>query len=628
MRDCQTHMRLKVKFLVVVWGETYIERFAALSLSSYFAPGNLPALAHTTELEVVIMTRRDDIGHFEKLAAFRHLRSICPVRFVEIDDLVATSVYGVTLTLAYARPVIACGREMLDTHFIFMNADFVLADGSLHSLCKHIIAGRSIVLGPSFRATAEAVEPLLEAALEKSAGILTIPPRQLVALSLAHPHPTTVAKILNQGFCHSTHPNQFFWQIDDRTMLGRYYLIFMLCLKPERIIEKVNCFCDYAFIPEMCPSGDEAVMNDSDDFFMLELQKRDQEMHLLRIGQASEKEIARSLGEWTTVEHRRAAGYDIVFHAERIPAGIETAKDKARAFVHRVGKRLGHPIPHATHKYWIRGIVAWQAYRKALTLHGSPPELATLPVGFRTYGLRWFWSSVYAGRRMLRRIKTTPFHPSWLDYRLLRDAIANILSTPGARVLMVRDKPDMVDSFVGGADVRVRFATVQDTLNGGPPSPKGRSSGYTGVLIYLLRKDCRSAQELINRCRPAMDSRGTCQVFIQHALGETESGNFSHELVRHVEDILGRPEGEAACLFVGGSLKRLNSRIFSRLSRHYARFGMWAIPWILPLLMLALLFALMANLYLSLKLPSSRRVEHCSSVAIQFNLCRDIPSAK
>ncbi len=213
-------MRPKAKFLTVVWGETYIERFASLALPSFLAEGNLPALAEATELEVVIMTRHDDIEFFQSAPTFHKLTAICPVRFVEIDDLVTTSVYGVTLTLAYARPIIACGAEMLKTHFVFMNADFVLADGSLRSLGRHIVAGRSIVLGPSFRATAEAVEPVLEAMVDTETGVLAVPARRLAKLSLASPHPTTLAKTLNQNFYHSTQPNQFFWQVDKNTGTG------------------------------------------------------------------------------------------------------------------------------------------------------------------------------------------------------------------------------------------------------------------------------------------------------------------------------------------------------------------------------------------------------------------------
>jgi hypothetical protein len=121
-------MRRKVKFLTVVWGDHYIERFATLALPSFLAPGNLPALAAGSDLEVVILTKRADFEAFDRHPAFRMLHTICPTRFIEIDDLITTGAYGFTLTLAYARAVIAYGDDMLRTHFVFMNADFVLAD--------------------------------------------------------------------------------------------------------------------------------------------------------------------------------------------------------------------------------------------------------------------------------------------------------------------------------------------------------------------------------------------------------------------------------------------------------------------------------------------------------------------
>lgn len=48
---------------------------------------------------------------------------------------IAALITAAVARLAYARPATACGRETLDTHFVFMNADFVLADGSL-STCE------------------------------------------------------------------------------------------------------------------------------------------------------------------------------------------------------------------------------------------------------------------------------------------------------------------------------------------------------------------------------------------------------------------------------------------------------------------------------------------------------------
>ena len=608
--------RRKTRFLTVVWGEAYIRRFATLSLPSFLAPGNLPALAAATDLEVVIMTRREDIDYFHTHRAFQRLRAICPVRFVEIDDLVTTGMYGVTLTLAYARPIIACGAEMLNTHFVFMNADFVLADGSLRSLARHIAAGRSVVLGPSFRATAEQVEPHLETAVDTGSGVLAIAPRVLTALSLPHPHPTTAAKIVNQTFCHSRHPNQFFWQVDASTLLGRYYLIFMLCLKPERIIQSVNCFCDYAFIPEMCPSGDEVAMGDSDEFFMLELQSQKQEMHLLRLGAAKDSNIARSLGEWTTVEHRRAARHDIVFHTADVPPQIEDAKKHADAFVARIAAKLRRPIPHGRHRYWLRAVEAWRQHRESDELSSSPAELAPPPTDWLSVGKRWLWSIAYAGR--LKIIgdwpRVTPLHPSWIDFLHLRDAIARICR-PGTRLLVVREHGHAVDPLIPRR-LSVRFITPEALLRAKTSATRpAETERFTHVLMYLHRKDCHKTELLVEQCETMIGPGGGCTVFMHD---DAYTGRFEEELLDHVEGVLGWPLRPALCSFVGGRLKRAGQQVLLRVDLSFTRWGLWALPLTLPFLLAWLPLTLLENLCLRLVLPSRNFVRNCTSVLIQI----------
>ena len=73
--------------------------------------------------------------------------------------------------------------------------------------------------------------------------------------SLAHLHPATVANIVNARLSHNAHTNRLFWRVDQNTLLGRFYLMHMIAIRPEIADFVVGASCDYSFIPEMCPSG-------------------------------------------------------------------------------------------------------------------------------------------------------------------------------------------------------------------------------------------------------------------------------------------------------------------------------------------------------------------------------------
>jgi hypothetical protein len=604
-------MKPKAKFLTAVWGETYVARFAALALPSFLAPGNLPALAEATELEVVILTAQRDLEFFERHAAFLRLRTVCPVRFVHIDDLIVGGVYGVTLTLAYARAMFQCGGEMLDTHFVFMNADFVLADGSLRTLAAHIVAGRPVVLAPSFRATAEALETGLRRAVRS--GVLAMPPREMLSLAMRRPHPTTVAKTVTQGLCHTVHPNQFFWQVDPHTLLGRYYLIFMLCLKPQREVAVVNSFCDYAFIPDLCPDAEETVLGDSDAFFMLELQQRSQEMYYLRFGPQNASEAAATLAPWTTREHRRAARHDIVFHEKDIPPSIDKAKARAAAFIDTVTNQLPPPVSHIEHPYWTGGsrVYVRMAIERRLPL---PPEFGA--------GAKFPASRHVRLQALLTRVHhavfgdpplVTPLNPHWLDYQHLAAVIAAIPPAARHNVLVVREWPLHVDRLVT-RQMNARFATLNEIILGdygrrGPePLPP-----FSHALVYLQQSEHRYLRTISENCLPLLEPAGHCDVFVHRLRGQMETGDLLHEGLDYLEGNAGEAQIRS---MVGSWRKRFNSALFTALGEHVDRYGPKAFLWIVPSLALLLPIIFVTNLLLRLSLPTKRALKSCSSVAL------------
>ena len=106
---------------------------------------------------------------------------------------------------------------------------------------------------------------------------LTLEPRALAAWALRHLHPVTAANTVNFPLSHGLHSNRLFWRVDEDTLIGRFYLMHMIAIRPETQHFVIGSSCDYSFIPEMCPSGNVVVVTDSDDYLVVEMQPRQHE---------------------------------------------------------------------------------------------------------------------------------------------------------------------------------------------------------------------------------------------------------------------------------------------------------------------------------------------------------------
>ena len=199
-----------------------------------------------------------------------------------IDDLISSANYGVTLTLAYARGMAVYGAKQTSTSFIFFNADFVLSDGSLSTVVRLLQQGHRCIIAPSLRVNAEAALPALSKFAAAHSGALPMRSREMVGLALRNLHFTVIGRTLTQDFVHCNQHGQFYWAVDKDTLVGAHHLIFHIAIKPERPLATVNSYFDYSFVPEMVPSGQFTLIDDFDDFFMIEIQAQMQEKEMLR----------------------------------------------------------------------------------------------------------------------------------------------------------------------------------------------------------------------------------------------------------------------------------------------------------------------------------------------------------
>jgi len=373
--------RPKAKILIAVWGAAYIRRFELLGLSSVLAPRNLPALAQYCDVEFVFLTRAVEFEHFNSLELMAKIRRYAAVRFEAIDDLIVAGLYTVTLTLAFTRGMRIFGEKMTEMYFVYWNADFVIADGSLAHLRKCMEEGRKVVLAGSVRVISEEVEPLL---LPKTArdGVLTAPPRDLTRYLFEHPHLMQVAKTVDQNLCWASYPNHLFWSAGEDAIVARFFQIFMFCLQPTRYRGSIDGYCDYSFVPAFCPGEPIYVVGDSDEVCLLEMQERWQEAEDVHFGPGRTAAWLHNLQEWCTPEHAEIARQPIVYHAGDRPADIQLVIDDSADYVEWCLSQIREPTSYPGHYYWVHGVAAWRLRRSAEPGGKAwPPELdRRLPV--------------------------------------------------------------------------------------------------------------------------------------------------------------------------------------------------------------------------------------------------------
>lgn len=613
--------RLKVKLLVVVWGDRYVKDFSQIALPALLAPANLTYLAQETDLEVLIMTQRASVQFFHREPSYKQLTALCPARFIFIDDLIPGENFGVTLTLAYARGIRDSGDEQTNTYFIFMNADFVTADGSLRTLHAKMKEGHNVVFAPSLRACSEPTEPVLLKAVDPASNRLVMPPREMVRLALDNLHPTVIAKTITQRLIRCNEYNHIYWQVDGSTLLARNYLIFIPMIKPERPMLPVNSYSDYGFVPELVPSGRMTVLKDSDEFFMLELQRTAQESHRICCGFPDVAEIATELSRWTTREHRFVAEHDFVFHADELPANLQSLRTQAGAYMAALRAKMAHPpADHVDHPYWISGLQFWLALRSKR--QRAVAELAPLPShpssrALPGKGKANLVESLRCSYRTTSRIPLWRHH--WLDVQLVLDWVEKL----GSR----RERPSVflfsAGSLLARPHPELRFfkRLELDSLIEAEAAQQVGTERYANVLCHVSSDHIKHVRSILERISPVFEEDVEIAVYAESWNFTPKSGSLTQELATSVQHFLpGTWLGyEIDATFAGSRSKQWLTRAEIHLLNRIFHPSSARIALLLPnAILLSAVLGLTAVNNWRLRRRIKETADHCSSILVRL----------
>ena len=525
----------QITLLMPVWGYQFIGRFLEFCLPTLLAPNNIPAIARQLPCRFVLLSSVADEPIIRSHPAWQKLERHCACEIRSIDDLITHGNHTATITLAFERALRQSGDAIRDTCFIFLMSDYLVADGSLKTALHKVETGAGAVLAGNFQIIAEDAAPLLRQRIDLELHEIVLPPRDLVRWSLAHLHPATVANIVNFGLSHNAHTNRLFWRVDENCLIGRFYLMHPIAIHPETSDFVVASSWDYSFVSELCPTGNIATLTDSDDYLVVELQRRDYEWENLRPGPVVAAELAQSLAEWTTDYHRRNVAQTVVFHAADRPADLAQFTAQSDAFVESVRKSLASPpLSHRRHPYWV-GSIAVNRRRSHRPLGKEDWSfLLSEKASQSNSSSRRMQAKLFGSPPQLTRL-----HPLWPDYRLPLKMLNNILSAKGRVLLVAHDAEPFAQWIVAttgdvvtlNSDHLLQLTHVQyDELAG----------TFDACVLFSGDAMLDQSDALIEHIGPLLKAKGRLMLMATNSLSATDAAEFSRSFAFQAGRLLNR----------------------------------------------------------------------------------------
>jgi hypothetical protein len=512
------------RLIIPVWGERYANKALSITLPAVLAPGNLPELCRTFAVELVIVTETQLFDMFRRAPSFAAAERTCAVRLVALDDLLAGFAfeYGVTLTHALFRGFADLGERMTETYLLFLNADFIVCNGALGYLARLMQEGKRVIHAPSFRVVAEDILPQLEGLVDTPSCTLRLQPRQMVKLALAHKHPTVKARTVNQRLCHQSWMDQFYWYVDEDTLIGYQAPVALVAVKPERVVTEPVVVWDFGFLPEAAPTAERHYVTDSDHYFMIEPQSRDTGRDMIRIGWTSYAQVARDLSMWLTQGQRESAKHLLKFHAADLPPDVGEVIQQACAYMAEVDRRLSPtPASHVDHPLlgrWFRETTARRRVTASPTLPASSTSRTQSdPGGSAAAGSR----RRAVAKHLLQALhaiyrstfgsppRVSLFHPLWADMSPIVRAATAWSGDGEQNILWVSSTASLFHSTLGG--VHVDLAKV---LSGDLGEAIERAAPYDMCICELSLLELLEVDRLYANLRPLVQDGGHILVYI------------------------------------------------------------------------------------------------------------------
>jgi hypothetical protein len=318
---------------------------------------------------------------------------------------------------------------------------------------------------------------------------------------------------------------------------------------------------DYGFTPEAAPNLRRHFIGDSDDFFMLEPQKKSTGDEMIQLGTLSADAIAKSLSIWTTKEQRECGQQLLKIHAGELPADVDAFIEESRRYMREITTRLSpRPQPHVGHGMlgaWFDGVMAriksnQQNANSTLTASSIEEEKGGVVSLLQSLHDYLFSKVLFVYR----------WHPLWLDTREAVEIIERWKQHGQKRILWLTARDSFFRKFL---DARVDPASFTLFM---PEGPASDGVQYDCCFCELTPFEVVDLQRLYRDVRARMKDGGEIVFNVYNPKAEAVgTGTFSP-----YEIIFPAPNADASSIsFHGTALSAMIRQIYFTAARSNTR---------------------------------------------------------
>jgi hypothetical protein len=351
-----------LRVISVAWGLPFLNDLLNFSLPSLNSKNNLPYLAKYFSVTLVIVTESKFFDYINQTQLIKEFEKYCKVELKSLDDLITagSQAYGMALTYSLYRGFEHLKEKMVDCYLLFLNSDFILADGCYKNLLPHLLRDEKIIASPSYCAEKEKVSLFLANRLSDNK--ITIKNREMADLILKNKQLSVVSKTINQYSVMASQQDQFYYSISRNCMIGIQLPIAIVAMKPTVYLKfnDIEALWDYGLIEDFCPNVSPVILTDSDIFLMMELREKTRGLKDLVYEPKAENNDG-NLQNTVTQYSGRFINEILILHSKDI--NLNDIKNESRILKDYANNTLNNNKPLRSHKNHIQWLVHYDNFQ-------------------------------------------------------------------------------------------------------------------------------------------------------------------------------------------------------------------------------------------------------------------------